>query len=113
MPLPVTGYSGISTVGASDHHPNFDLVIGAWGEGACPDDRVLVSMLSLPGGVTVIDAAGRPADDRGLCGRALTRDEVIGTPLAANVFALFDAIWLQDARIAELRGSSAAVEDEP
>jgi hypothetical protein len=67
---------------------------------------VLVSLLYLPGpdgGITVIDGAKRPADQRSLCGRTLERDEVIGTPLAANAFALFDAIWLQDPRIEELR----------
>jgi predicted outer membrane lipoprotein len=53
----------------------------------------------------VIDGEGRPADHRSLCGQALKREEVIGTPLAANAFALFDAIWLQDPRIEELRES--------
>jgi hypothetical protein len=90
------------TAGSPDHHPNFDLIIGAWGDGTGPADRVLVSMLHLPGGVTVIDGAGRPPDTRRLCGRALRREEVIGTPLATNASALFDAVWLQDDRIAEL-----------
>jgi hypothetical protein len=98
------------TVGSPDHHPNLDLVVGAWGEGTTPDDRVLVSVLSLPGGISVIDATGRRADDRALYGRALTRDEVIGTPFATNVFALFDAIWVQDVRIQELHAWSAAPE---
>ena len=98
------------TAGSPQHYPNFDFIIGAWGDGTGPKDRVLFSMLHLPGGVTVIDGAGRPADDRGLCGRALTREEVIGTPLAANTFALFDAVWVQDERIAELRGWSHAAE---
>jgi hypothetical protein len=46
-------------------------------------------------------------DESKLYGRALKRDEVVGTPLAANVFALFDAVWLQDPRIDELRQWSA------
>jgi hypothetical protein len=92
------------------HYPNFDLIIGAWGDGTGPEDRVLVSMLHLPGGITVVNGAGRPADDRALCSRALTREEVIGTPLAANTFALFDAVWVQDERIAELREWSRAAE---
>jgi hypothetical protein len=97
------------TARSPQHHPHFDFVIGAWGEGARPDDRVLVSLLHRPGpdgGVMVVDGAGRPPDDRALCGRALSREEVMGSPLAANAFALFDVIWLQDERIAELRAWS-------
>jgi hypothetical protein len=96
------------TPGSPQHDPNIDLVIGEWGTDAKPEDRVLVSLLyrSRPdGGVMVIDGEGRPADQRSLCGQALKREEVIGTPLAANAFALFDAIWLQDPRIEELRES--------
>lgn len=98
------------TAGSPQHDPSIDLIVGAWGEGAKPEDRVLVSLLcrlDRGGGVMVVDGAGRPSDKRALCGRALARDEVIGTPLAATVFAMFDAIWLQDARIAELRDGSA------
>jgi len=98
------------TAGSPNHNPNFDFVIGAWGDGTGPDDRILVSMLYSPGGLMVIDGAGRPADDRGLCGRALTREEVVGTPLAASAFALFDAVWLQDERIAELHAWSGAAD---
>ena len=34
--------------------------------------------------------------------KALRRDEVMGTALADEVFALVDEIWLQDDRIAEI-----------
>jgi hypothetical protein len=51
----------------------------------------------------VIDGCGRPPDNRELCRQAMRRNEVVGTPLAEEVFALFDAIWLQDPRIDELR----------
>jgi len=40
-----------------------------------------------------------------LVGRALRRDEVIGTPLAPVAFELVDAIWMQDERIGELTGA--------
>jgi hypothetical protein len=96
------------TVGSPDHNPNFDLIIGAWGEEADPGQRTLVSLMYQPGpaggGFMIIDGEGRPADSRTLCGRALKRAEVIGTPLAKQVFQLIDAIWLHDARIAEVRG---------
>jgi hypothetical protein len=95
------------TVDAAEHRPNIDLVVGRWGEGADPADRDLVALGYAPSGeggsFMVIDGAGRPADKRDLCGRALRRDQVIGTPLAAQVFALVDALWLTEPRIAEVR----------
>ena len=89
------------------HMPRIDLVLGSWGDGALPADRVLVSLVYRPapggGSFMVIDGAGRPADHRGLCGRALARAEVVGTLLAQQVFALVDALWLTEPRIMEMR----------
>jgi hypothetical protein len=42
-----------------------------------------------------------------IASRALARDEVIGTPLAKNVFDLFHAIWLQDQRLDELMDAAS------
>ena len=95
------------TVGAPEHFPNIDLVIGQWGEGAEPVNRDLVSLAYRPGpdggSFMVIDGQGRPSDKRTLCGRALRRDEVVDTPLAAHVFSLVDALWMTEPRIAEVR----------
>ncbi len=52
----------------------------------------------------VASGKGRRADDPGLCGRALERTEVIGTPLANEVFSLVDSLWLTEPRIEEIRG---------
>lgn len=49
------------------------------------------------------NGTGRRADDRSLCGRALERADVIGTPLANEVFLLVDALWLTEPRIEEIR----------
>ena len=89
-----------------DSGADFDLVIGEWG-GAPASSRVAVSLCyriteSGPG-FMIIDASDRSVATSPLVGRALTRDEVIGTPLAADVFRILDAIWLQDNRIAALR----------
>jgi hypothetical protein len=51
----------------------------------------------------VISGKGRRADDRGLCGRALERTDVIGTALANEVFSLVDSLWLTEPRIEEIR----------
>jgi hypothetical protein len=39
----------------------------------------------------VIDSGHRPANTPSLCGRALKRSDVVGTPLAKEVFELIDA----------------------
>jgi len=91
------------TVDEPKHMPNFDMVIGPWGDGTSPTDRVLVSLLYQPrpgGGAFIItNGKGRRADDRSLCARALDRADVAGTPLANQVFSLVDSLWLTEPRI--------------
>jgi len=95
------------TVDEPDHMPNFDIVLGPWGDGTAPSDRVLVSLLYRPspggGSFMVASGKGRRADDPSLCGRALERTDVIGTPLATEVFSLVDSLWLTEPRIEEIR----------
>ena len=100
------------TEGAPEHMPNFDILMGAWGEGAEPHNRVLVSLLFRPsvdgGAFMVIDAHERLARFQDLCTKAMRRSEVVGTPLATDVFALVDAVWLEEPRIAEVRAFNNA-----
>jgi hypothetical protein len=82
---------------------NLDLILGRWGDSASAEDRVVVSLLhrQQPDGspaLMVIDAADRPAAKGELSRTALARTDVIGTPLAAQVFAIADAIYEQDDR---------------
>lgn len=53
----------------------------------------------------VVDASGGPRTGSDLAARGLCREEVVRTDLAARVFGLIDAIWLGDARIAEVTGA--------
>ena len=82
---------------------NLDLVVGRWGENATSEDRMAIALLhrqqadGTPA-LMVIDAADRPSRDR-LAAKTLSRDDVIGTPLARRVFALADAIYANDDRI--------------
>ncbi|ABD06651.1 hypothetical protein RPB_1943 [Rhodopseudomonas palustris HaA2] len=87
---------------------DLDLIIGRWGDGTSAADRCVVRLHHVvnPDGVMVQDAAIRGGLDR-LVTRTLLRAEVIGTPLAAEAFAIYDAIIVQDARLAELRGTAA------
>lgn len=102
------------TVNEPGHMPNFDIVLGPWGSETAPGDRVLVSLLYQPrtggGSFMVASGKGRRADDRSLCGRALARADVIGTPLANETFSLVDALWLTEPRIKEIRALDNLVE---
>lgn len=87
----------------SERGANLDLVIGRWGDGATADDRFSVALVhrEQPDGtpvMMVIDAATRPTRMDELARAALAREDVIGTPLARQVFAIVDAIYEQDRR---------------
>ncbi|MFC0240138.1 hypothetical protein [Rhodopseudomonas telluris] len=90
----------IDTLGAE-----IDLIIGRWGDGASAADRVAVRLHHFIGpngpAVMVQDPPPNRATSE-LAAQALLRDEVIGTPRAAEVFALYDALAVQDVRLAEL-----------
>jgi hypothetical protein len=94
------------TTGAPEHKPRIDFVVGAWGEGTDPAQRVLISLLFRPasdgGSFMVVDADDKLATYRKVCGRAMRRAEVLGTPLGQEIFALVDALWASDPRIAEV-----------
>ena len=51
----------------------------------------------------VIDSEGRYSSKSKLCGRAMRRAKVVGTPFAQEVFSLLDSLWLTDPRIAEVK----------
>jgi hypothetical protein len=79
-----------------EHGASFDLVLGKWGAEAAAQDRFAVALdfrvFEGAGSFMVIDAEERWSSGDKLAGSALKRSEVIGTPLAPQVFALIDAI---------------------
>ncbi|WP_428627527.1 hypothetical protein [Sphingopyxis sp.] len=82
---------------------NLDLVLGHWGDGTTANDRFGVALrhreqYDEPPSIMVIDPADRPFSDRGLAATLLARSDVIGTPIAAQVFSIIDAIYQQDGR---------------
>lgn len=85
----------------------FDLIIGKWGENAGPSDRQAVSVafrvLDTGPAFMVQDASVRGVGSSPLVSRALNRTEVVGQPIAADVFQICDSIYLADPRINELR----------
>jgi hypothetical protein len=81
---------------------NLDLVVGRWGDDASAADRVAVSLIhrEQDGGrpaLMVVDA--EPSQFAELASVALARADVIGGPFAKEVFAVTDAIYLQDDRL--------------
>jgi len=83
---------------------NLDFIIGSWGDGTGPQDRFAASLLyrepaDSPPAFMLIDASERHIASSDLIHTALRREEIIGTPLAGQIFELADAIWLQDNRI--------------
>src|SRR5258707_7334359 len=94
------------TPGAVERHgAHFDLIIGRWGDSARKSERVAASLAfqRTPSGSSfmVINASDREVARSDLVGRALSRDEVLGGPLAKEAFEIVDAIWLHDPRISE------------
>jgi len=87
----------------SDSGANLDLVMGRWGDDTSAFDRVAIALVhrQQPDGnpaLMVVDAGDRPYADGSLASTSLRREDIIGTPLAAQVFALTDAIYEQDGR---------------
>lgn len=85
----------------------FDLIIGKWGENAGASDRQAVSVafrvLDTGPAFMVKDASVRRIGTSPLVSRASDRSEVVGQPIAADVFQICDSIYLADPRINELR----------
>jgi hypothetical protein len=91
-----------------DNGANIDLILGEWGDAADASRRVAVALAyrltETDPSIMVIDAEKRPFSKTALVGEALRRDQVIGTPRAADAFAIADAVLDHDERIAELLG---------
>lgn len=51
----------------------------------------------------VVDAKARIASGSELASTTLARSDVIGTPLAPQVFAVVDAVYERDPRLAEIK----------
>jgi hypothetical protein len=106
---PVGAYFLAWTEGKPDHGAHFDFILGKWGDSAAANDRYTVALdYRLINGAPqfmVVDAVGRVTSDSPLMGAALNRADVIGTPLAPQVFAIVDAVYMSPSGD-EIRGWS-------
>ena len=95
------------TLDKPDHGAAFDLIVGAWGETTGPSDRSAVFLgyrvVDGSGAFMVVARPGSPVAMSELSGSVLGREQVIGTPLAHQVFAVADAVFMKDPRVAPLR----------
>jgi hypothetical protein len=94
------------TPGHADRAASFDLIIGKWGPEASEVDRQGVALafrhLQTGPAFMIVDAADRPIGVSSLIREALSREQVLGMPIAERVFAICDAIYLQDRRVSSL-----------
>jgi hypothetical protein len=97
---PVGAYFVAWTREKPDHGAAFDLILGKWGDSAVKQDRYSTALdFRLINGAPqfmVVDAENRHTARSPLVGTALKRTDVIGTPLAAQVFAVIDAVYMSD-----------------
>jgi hypothetical protein len=95
------------TPGHVEQAATFDLILGKWGPETSSTDRqgAALAFRQLETGPTfmVLDAADRPIGASALVGAALSREQIIGKPIAETVFAICDTVFLQDQRISPLR----------
>jgi hypothetical protein len=95
------------------HGAEVYIMLGQWGDGTTAADRFAVALHffieSKTHGFMIVDADQTPMASHPLVGRVLSRESVIDTPLAQEVFNLVDAIWLEDENIAEVAHSVPAV----
>jgi hypothetical protein len=84
------------TRGHPERGAQLAISVGVWGDGGTPESRSCVGVeCRLVHGAPayrIADASETPWANNALLGRMLVRDDVIGTPLAQQVFAVLDAI---------------------
>ena len=95
------------TPGHENGSAAFDLIVGRWGDEAGISTRKSVSLefrkLQTGPAFMVIDSSTRNVANSPLISAALSREEVLGTEVAAVAFSVCDAIYLQEPRLSGLR----------
>jgi hypothetical protein len=88
------------------HGAHIDLIYGPWGDHSTAEDRTAISLeyrITETGpSVVVIDADGRDHADGTLAKYTLNREDVIGDPIAEEVYEICDIVLRMDDRLAEL-----------
>jgi len=94
------------TPGHMDRAASFDLILGKWGDDTSANDRRAAALdfrhIESGPSFMVVDAAGRRLAASPLISHVLARNEIIGHPIASEIFEILDTIYLNDPRIGEL-----------
>jgi hypothetical protein len=89
------------------HAIGHELVFGRWDEQATGQNRVAISldMLNINGdnAIKFVDAQGRIQHDPRLFSKALTFQEAIDSPLAADILFLANSVYRTEPRLEEVR----------
>jgi hypothetical protein len=97
-----------------EHGAYFDLIVDTWREDTGRVEACSVSLdcRLIRGTPTfmIIDSAEREIAKNHLVSRPLNRADVIGDPLADDIFAICDVIMAQDERVMELIGTASRME---
>lgn len=107
------GYQVHWTKGKIEKHgAAFYFILGRWGDGTTASDRFAVALRyradAEATGFMIVDAGETSIGSHSLVGKALSREEVVGTPLAQEIFGLVDFIWLNDKRLSEITEADSA-----
>lgn len=98
---------------APDHAADIDLILGAWGPGARPDARTLVTLRyqARPNGgsLVAIDSSGRLAASPAVCGRALAASELASSEHAESIQSMIAALWMGEPVIGDLNAYNSAL----
>jgi hypothetical protein len=90
----------------AEHGAYFDLILGRWGDGSSPDDRVAVvlGLRHTESGPSfmVLDASHRFGSPTPLAANILSRDDVLGSRWEPMAYDVVDTIWVQDPRVSEV-----------
>ncbi len=88
------------------HGANIDLLLGEWGDGTTPEQRVALSLVYRVGQAgpefASIDPHGRPHTLTGLAAHLVPGRHVLGNRVGADAYAILHAVLGQDPRVAEL-----------
>jgi hypothetical protein len=88
------------------HGANIDLLMGSWGDGSTPEQRVAVSLVYRVGDhgpeFASIDPDEREHAKTGLAAHRIPGRHVLGNRVGADAYAFLHAIFGQDQRVAEL-----------
>lgn len=94
-------YTARFTEGHRSNGIAFQIGTGTWSEDTAARDRWLFRAIFDPAENSFMIVDTPP--DTGIVATALRRDDIIGSPFAAEAFAMLDAIFMKDNRLEVIR----------